>query len=401
MLGTRPSVVDSWKPWRTLLPLVVVGGACAILSIAIWILCDSAHAGTSPVPPPPSAAASIDFVKERLELYDRRARDLQWLLAALLATGALFTLLQGVFAFFSVQNFNAQAEAGLHRAEEEVRRQFPIASKMEEALDEALRLLEIHFQDANWYEKLYHDLRDDKRQEILFYEKVIAGFTSLNVPKLAKRLGRSFRGLGCFYTSKFLDAGGRRLRPGDELGQWVARQAQDDLERARFYLRLAIKRNDQDFAAMNMLGYIALECLRPPDPDEARWQFRSSHDIQPNQQRAHFNLANIAYNIDHDHNAAIGFYREALVADQWEHDPRPENVFYIKLNLACVLACKWHLEHTAASAEEALGLLDEIMRTRRDIVSEFLEKECSGEGDLVPLLSHPQYAARLNAIRAL
>lgn len=224
-----------------------------------------------------NAPAATDYLKDRLELYDRRARDLQWILAALLATGALFTLLQGVFAFVSVQNFNSTVDATLRKASdaaakidstraeletqfqrrivavedeaksriEDLRKkleaQFPIAGRIEDSLNDALWLLDGYFQDADWYEDLYDKLQPNQRQQIVFHEKVIAGFASLNVPRLDEPLSRAFRGLGSFYTSRF-----RRVKDSD------------DLDRAKFYFSLAIHRSSTEFVAQNMLGYIAL-----------------------------------------------------------------------------------------------------------------------------------------------
>lgn len=188
---------DGARAFRTLLPVGLALGAAFVLGIAFWIVIDSVQA--SPPLPAGSADTKLEFLRERLEHYDRRARDTQWILGALLAAGALFTLLQGVFAYFSVQNFNTQAEAGIRRIDtsrqeletdfrrrmarlrRKIVRQLPLASNMESSLNEALRILDTHFQDANWYEGLYDNLSKEDRQSILFPERTLAGFAFLSV----------------------------------------------------------------------------------------------------------------------------------------------------------------------------------------------------------------------------
>lgn len=426
--GNRPAG-DGWRVWRTLLPIGVVVFASLVLGIAGWILYDSTRAAP-PAPAlasTPSAQAAVEFARERLELYDRRARDLQWLLGALLATGALFTLLQGVFAFFSVQNFNAQAEAGLRNVSEaarkidvtrealeeqfrekmsdlesELRSQFPLASRMEESLDKTLVLLESHFQDANWDEDLFARLGEREREEIYFHERVIAGFASLKVPKLRERLGRAFRRLGSFYTSRFLASPVRSAKELTGPLAGVLRQtAEADLQRARFYLEMALERNERDFAAMNMLGYIALELLTPRDREQARNWFEKSRKVRPDQQRAQFDLAYIAYLLDHDVAKAIALYREALANSRWEFEPSAKDANYIRLNLGCVLVQMWKQTGSDALAEEALAFVANAMRSGREYVREYLERECSPGWDLAPLLDNSRYAGRLEQIRTL
>lgn len=310
--------------------------------------------------------------------------------------------MQGVFAFFSVQNFNSQAESGLRKIgetrthlEKEFRDQFPLAAKMEELLDQALQLLDSHFQDADSYENPFDEIGAQGRQEVLFYERVIAGFASLKVPKFRERLGRAFRGLGTFYTSKF-----REALPSLPLGSGIPKQIEEDLERARFYLGKALERNDQDFAAMNMFGYIALTVQRPPDVEEARRRFSQSGQIQPDQQRAYFNLANIAYLTDHNVDVAIQLYRDALCHRRWEFKASAQHATYLKFNLACVLVQRWDKTKDGAAADEAIDLLTDTMETGRRYIETHFEKE-RREGDLVPLQRDSAYARRLNTIWGL
>jgi len=369
--------------------------------------------------PATNAPAAADFLKDRLELYDRRARDLQWILAALLATGALFTLLQGVFAFVSVQNFNSTVDATLKKASEaavkidstrvelekefqrriarvegeansriedlrkKLEAQFPIAGRIEDSLNEALSFLDGYFQDADWYEDLFEKLRPDRRQEILFYERVIAGFASLSLPRLDEPLSRAFRGLGSFYTSRFLTL-----------------KDSDDLNRAKFYFSRAIRRNSTEFVSLNMLGYIALG-TKPPDYNEAGLCFLKSLANRPGQQRALYNLADIAYHRDKDYPTAIKRYREALQQEKWEYRSTIENQTLIRFNLACTLARTWNSSNREADAEEALKLLEELLKTGATYLRDYLPREIEPEGDLAALRASPDYAERFTLILTL
>jgi TPR repeat protein len=413
---------DRSRPWRTLLPLLVVMLASIALGAAGAVL----FAQVQPVAPMKVVAsamntpAAADFLKERLELYDRRARDLQWLLAGLLATGALFTLLQGVFAFVSVQNFNTAVDASLKKASdaaakidgtraelekefhrrittveseansriEDLRKrleaQFPIAGRMEDSLNEALLLLDGYFQDADWYEDLYKRLQPDQRQQIVFQEKVIAGFASLSLPRLDEPLSRAFRGLGSFYASRF--------RTGKD---------PDDLDRAKFYFNRAIRRSSIEFASLNMLGYIALTCTDPPDYDEAERWFRKSIANRADQQRAFYNLADIAYRRDKDYQTAINWYREALRQEKWEYRSSLENQTYIRFNLACSLARAWVASKRKPDADEALNLLEGALSTGAQYLRGYLPREIELGGDLAGLRTSPDYAQRFAQILTL
>jgi tetratricopeptide (TPR) repeat protein len=419
---------DRSRPWRTWLPVLIVGIACLALGVAGAVLFAQVQpvAPIKVVAPAANVPAAAEFLKDRLELYDRRARDIQWILAALLATGALFTLLQGVFAFVSVQNFNSMVEATLKKASDaaakiddtraelktefqrrfatvegeaksdieglrkKLEAQFPIASRIEDSIKEALSVLPGYFQDPNWYEggnwgdNLFAKLRADQRQEILFYERVIAGCATLSPPRLDEQLSYTFRGLGSFYTSRFKTV-----------------KDPDDLERAKFYFGRSIRCSSSEFVSLNMLGYIA-RTTEPPDYDEAERWFRKSLATRPGQQRARYNLADIAYHRDKDYQTTITHYREALQQEKWEeYRSTLDNQTYVRFNLSCTLARSWSSSNSKYEAEEALNLLEEAIRTGAKYLRDYLPQEIEPGGDLAGLRASLEYAERLAEILKL
>lgn len=401
----------------------VASGASPRSFIRSWSCCGgwlgSSRTNTTDSDSSPVGQTSngLDFLKDRLELYDRRACDIQWILAALLAAGSLFTLLQGIFAYVSVSNFNSSMDAALKKATESTEKidksrstletefrekissftaeakhraddlqskleaQFPIAGRMEQSLNEALWLLDAYFQDANWYEKLYEKLQAQQREEILFYEKVIAGFAALNLPRLDEPVARAFRGLGSFYTSKFLKD-----------------KSPSDLDRAKFYLQRAIQRNPKEFASLNMLGYIALCCEDSPKYDAAENHFKQSLSVFKDQQRAIYNLASISFRRDQNYEQAISFYRLALKKSVWEFGQDEENRTYITFNLACSLSKLWVTRKEDGLAEEALLQLRNALSEGPSYIACYLKSECAKEGDFASLRDSEKFGAMLQAI---
>jgi tetratricopeptide (TPR) repeat protein len=318
--------------------------------------------------------------------------ELKWLLEIIGTLAGFFVIAQAGAAYFSAEVYSKQAERGvsgiqsmaadyLQQLQETgadavtdlkkqiqdelakvtdiqkgLRARYPIFQELEDQRSDAMAYLEAAVKqfargpsaqpteamrwDAKW--KLYAWMEVRDRQRILSLES----FASIDLtPGPAGQEGwcENLRRYAIFYQSKFLY----------EQNMGVA--SFGDLERAEGYLRLARRKSPTDFTLLNDLGVLCLDIhklrLEAQDPGkfanqneyllEARDLFRGSLALQPNQQRARYNLAvtNTVYEKPEDFTAAAEALKEALRQKNWQQFPPVDAVralmFY---NLGCYRA---------------------------------------------------------------
>jgi hypothetical protein len=252
-------------------------------------------------------------------------------------------VVQGAAAYFNAQTFTKQADDALKNIKEqasEVERRYPIFARQEAFRREAYASLADIFSDPfflDWRISAYERLDLLDRQKLLSVERFI-GIELLPHPGGPDEYVRDLRRLANFYASK------HRYDCKKNQAQWA------DLERAEYYLRLAIREaGNNNFHLTTDLGVLFMDYYVPRRLDDAEAKFRESLHKMKNQQRAAYNLGVVER---HRGNLkeALKHYNEALGCKDWERGPVP--VFHCALlyNKACALA---RLSYETAEAEKA------------------------------------------------
>jgi len=120
---------------------------------------------------------SREAIKERLDAISQQASQAQWLLSIVTGVAGLFILAQGLFAFFSAQNYMKQAADAVQSIkdlETEMRSKFPMFSDIEEQWKAAVSFLAGRVAKLKFTQNLYDKLIPVRRQEIFALENFIA-----------------------------------------------------------------------------------------------------------------------------------------------------------------------------------------------------------------------------------
>jgi hypothetical protein len=300
-----------------------------------------------------TAQAFDDDAKPRLD-------ELKWMLTIIGSLGAFFVIAQAGAAWFTAQVYTKQAEDGLARIAEvqkAVTDRYPLFAEVERLRDKAFQMLDKAFDQASkakdteagstealdWKDNLYRKLGVEGRQLLLSVES----FASIDLhpgPFNQTEHADVLTKFALFYRSKFLyeDA----LYGG----------LYSDLERAESYLRLSYEKKP-DFTTRNELGSLYLAyyqlSLRRPDPGmeernrrilhHGRELFEASLRLEPNQQRAQYNLAVIEakYGDDqhpHCYAKAADRLKNTLRLKSWQRGPSDYMRSIIHYNIACYTA---------------------------------------------------------------
>jgi TPR repeat protein len=324
-----------------------------------------------------------EALKDRLDLISQQASQAQWLLSLVLGTIGLFTVAQGLFAFFSARNYVKQAEDAIGRADDavstakeaaqrvdelaaRVQSRFPMFADTEsaraEAFGELSKLAPALDPDQNLYAK-----SDPLTRQKVFAIESFSAIQFLTPADRSKELITNLRLLGKFYAGKFLSDG---------------QHLQQDFERSYYYLDLAAQKSHRSYSVLNDLGWLFSVGARPADFDKGRALFGESLRSRPGQQRALYNLGTIA--LKGGNRAGLEQAREYLLKAKrqpnWEAAPNPAMTSRVDYNLACVCAamarietnpelksslldeCCDHLDQAAAPGAQPKELLDEDLR---------------------------------------
>ncbi len=297
-----------------------------------------------------TAQAFDDAAKPRLD-------ELKWMLTIIGSLGAFFVIAQAGAAWFTAQVYTKQAEDGLARIAEvqkAVTDRYPLFAEVERLRNKAFQMLDKAFSQASkakdaeagstealdWKDNLYRKLGVEGRQLLLSVES----FASIDLhpgPFNQTEHADVLTKFALFYRSKFLyeDAlyGGLYC----------------DLERAESYLRLSYDKKP-DFTTKNELGslylaYLQLSLRRPDAGMEARNRkilhhgrelFEASLRLEPNQQRAHYNLAVIDAKYGdqthpHCYAKAAERLKKILRLNNWQRGRSDYMRSIIHYNIAC------------------------------------------------------------------
>jgi TPR repeat protein len=336
-----------------------------------------------------------EALKERLDAVSQQATQNQGLLSIVLLAAGLLTLVQGVLAFFGAQSYVKQADDAVQKIEtlakeeralaEEVRAKYPMFSRMEDALEAAFRRLADLSTRLNVDQNLYDQSDPFTRQEILSLE----GFAAMQFLASAGRLPEVIRNLrlpGKFYADKYLSS---------------KRTIEVDFERAFYYYSLERDKSNGDIAALNDLGWLYMEVAQPRNPDRAQDLMLESLRVNPDQQRALYNLGTITF--DPQDVAKLTKAREylerAVRTRNWEKSPNEEFASQVYYNLACTYSrlaehskMKLDLLNLAATA---LNKAADKGGTRQEVLETDLTT-----GDLVALATSAVHTTQVLAIAA-
>ncbi len=332
-----------WSAVPQKLLYVLLGVSLATLVITFWFW------GQQWANLPTGSVATPEALKEKLEAYDKRADELEKLLALLLGVSTIYAIALGFSAYQQLKDSTDKLEKLSDKAEKKIEQlpdeiahirmdakdeiqefvvkvvsKFPLFADMDIAIrtimDHLMRLLPV----IDWRDEDYGKLKDQEKQEILFYEKTVASLECFDLqrnPHIRGTISEIYHGLGNFYGLKYV-ADGRRQN--------------EDKERARFYLNRAISHDSENSGALNDCGLYALQIEDPPDLKLARKRFNESLGADSDQQRATYNLAWIE---QEEGNLSRGedLLSHALGMTKWQKNlpPRIGSILY---NRACARA---------------------------------------------------------------
>jgi hypothetical protein len=300
----------------------------------------------------------LQSLKDQNDALKAKEDDLKWILGLIVTIAGLFTIAQGVAAWFNAQNFTQQAEKLLA----DVKSRFSVFATLQERREDAfvkLNSLEQFLalsspvknadEGFDWRRRVYEKLPLKLRRELLTAEQMFPyEATCQNDP--ADVSARNLRRLALFYWSKFIyerDWGAGHLL---------------DLEHAEYLLDLAMRRIGSVFYLLNDMGNIQIELYklysgsRPPVQTtldraaslrilaRARQCFSDSVAVERRQLRAYHNLAFIEAELDPGTDEksrlrkAIDLLRDGLRYPNWERTPVKEHVCTAHYNLACYYA---------------------------------------------------------------
>lgn len=352
---------------------------------------------------PVSVNDQEQIVKGKIDAYDKRAEDLQKLISFLIGLSVLYTLALGVTSYLGLQQTLLQAQetagkmeslrreaeqelskstarAGEKAAEvvREIRNEYPLFGYMDVSLrrimKELLRLLPF----IGWSDQLYGKLTAQQRQEILFYEKTVAGLEFFDLRSVRKDVSKIYDGLGNFYALKFKHE--------------APHNSSEDLERCRFYLDRATRVDEENIAAWNDIAFVALALESPKNWHKARECSERSLWVDPNQQRARYNLSIVEHR-GGNYAVSEGLLTKALSMQRWQEDRYPRRIHNLYYNRACALSRQ--AENASLTRPERDEL---IQRAFDDLRESLVKKEYWDEQDRKDLADDLSPGGDLNLV---
>jgi len=268
-------------------------------------------------------------VKERLDLYGKRADDIEHLLSVLLGLSTIYSIALALSAYAQVKDSAKKIDDLTGDAKAEVRKSYELTEKtkadilkifpMFETIESRVNFMMHHLLDLlprlDLHEKTYADLSGEEKEQIFYYEKSVSALEIFNVKPFSDQISGIFHGLGSFYALKY-EHGGRGTR--------------EDRERSIFYLEKAVALDGKNVKALNDRGYLALRIDAQPDYDTAKKYLKQSLGIDDDQQRPRYNLAYIAH-MQKDYKESVAQITEALDRHKWQvspYAPRRLDLYY-------------------------------------------------------------------------
>jgi tetratricopeptide (TPR) repeat protein len=359
---------------------------------------------------------SREAIKERLDAISQQASQAQWLLSIVIGVAGLLILAQGLFAFFSAQNYMKQAADAVQSIkdlETEVRSKYPMFSNIDELWKAALSLLAGRAAKLKFTENLFSALIPVERQEIFALENFFA-FQFLASADSQPRVIAGLRILGRFYKDKFKIECGRHRgsRSSPEEMQFI----RADFERAQYYFTRAVeKSNRADISVLNDLGmllYTAIEIENGFEiglfnrgelesfKQDARERFKESLGVCADQQRAPYNLGNTFFD-EQDFREALRYFQSAAKAKNWERSPDREMSSYVNYNLACTYSRLSGNETDVGKRDDLFELALKALRESAEAAApprSTLDADLAS-GDLSELAQSSRFSPQLARIR--
>jgi tetratricopeptide (TPR) repeat protein len=226
----------------------------------------------------PSIWGNIQEVKDKLDAYEKHASVLQALISALLFVTTFYSAGLGVFSYANARSAleDARRSAGeVDKIKADIRKTFPIFGDLDMSVEKVLNHFDKMFPDVDWSRGFQVD--PQQRQRVLFYERALALFEFLNIQDFREDASQAYRGIGSYYGRKFGYDGAK--------GQGH----DDDYQSAQFYLDKAVATHE-NVRTLNDRGALAMTPIKT-DFQKAEECFEQSHLIDPDHQRALYNLA--------------------------------------------------------------------------------------------------------------
>jgi archaellum component FlaC len=397
-----------WKWRRTLFrPLA---WALAGMSIATFLVASNfwwrANQSKQPLPVVSGSSDLAVEVKSKLEGYEKRADDLEKLLSLLVGMTAVYGLALGLNGYVQAEDSRQRlerikdeaiqqanllaarltqiendarqgvqklpgeidglrhdAERTLNRIQDNANRQveefvhkvesrFPLLSDIDIGIRAIVTRITHLFPVIDWTEENYEKLRPEDKQEILYYEKAIAALEPFDLGPVRKEVSGIFHGLGNFYGVRY-----KTEKEKKEKGAGKPAPLEDDKERSRFYLDRSLRQDSKNVGAINDRVFFALNI--DPNPQElsnARDLCHSSLSLDPEQQRARYNLAFIVHTIEKDYQQSVALLTEALSKTKWQLNEPARHYFSILYNRACAQARLGETDSALSDLEKAIPL---------------------------------------------
>jgi tetratricopeptide (TPR) repeat protein len=325
------------------------------------------------------------ITEAKIQSYDKRAEDLEKLISFLIGLSVFYTLALGVASYLGLQQTLQQAQGTADKMEalrseaeqkvaksiasaaekateivHEIRDEFPLFGYMDVSIrritSDVLRLLPF----IGWSDQLYGKLTEQQRQEILFYEKTVAGLEFFDLRSIRKDVSKIYDGLGNFYALKF-----QHEAPGN---------MREDLERCRFYLDRAKSVDEENIAAWNDIAFVAIVLESPTNWQKARESSERSLRVDSSQQRARYNLSIVEHNSG-NYSTSEGLLTDALKLERWQEDRYPRRIHNLYYNRACARSRR--AEETTLDESSRGELLEAAFKDLKEALSQpsFWDKE--------------------------
>ena len=360
--------------------------------------------------PDPTATATPENVAKLIEAQRTEMTRLQQLLVFLAGVGVVYALVQGLFAFLTVEAFSKKARelhgdyekdletsrrrleehaAQLERLEERVQARYPLFANMDSGLRHRFAELQRVCERLGLGRNRYSELSESDHETIAYLERALPLLEAIEPPGSGNTVSILTR-LSVYYLAR---AENDRVRHEE----WK--------QRSRFLLRRAAEHDPLDHRLLNEKAHRIMfqHDLEYQDKsekeryDKAAELFTESLRRYQKQSCALYNLAWI----DDERgelNQARQRLEEALKYPHWETegDMLQAKASSVSYNLACCLA-------RLAERDGNTDLLDEAVTHLEYCVNAYPRERKNFQrdltvGELRPLLQHPQHRARVEVL---
>ena len=217
------------------------------------------------VAPLSEVSAEVNALAQQLAIYREQMDAVQRMAALIIGLSSLYAVVLAVSSYLSLQQVLDQAKdkakqitdlgKDVKQIEQDLKESAPALVAAQKSLDGVVARLNTLLPPTDVERDEFYGahLREEERQEILVAERLTAIFGRDTGP--AVKIAEMYRGLGRFYNARCASA---FRRP-------------DDLERAYYYLLLAVERNASDFCSLNDLGNVLGRLAKQSQPRKAEF----------------------------------------------------------------------------------------------------------------------------------